>query len=138
MSVLQIRRAEPKDHDAVLELWDATGLGKTEGDDWTAITTGPGALLLVAEEDGDLVGTAVAANDGWRAYIYHVAVAPKHQRKGVATIIMAEAERHVYDQGARRIYVMVNEDNGSGLALAAATGYEPNGDVVLVKELSAS
>jgi len=96
---------------------------------------GPSAILLVADDEGVLVGAAVAAYDGWRAYIYHVAVAPSQQRKGIASILMADAERQVYERGARRIYVMVSEDNPSGLALAAATGYEPNRDLVLVKTL---
>jgi ribosomal protein S18 acetylase RimI-like enzyme len=132
---MHIRRAESRDAEAVLALWEEVGLGRAEDREWRALTTGPGAILLVAEEGGAIVGTAVAAYDGWRAYIYHVAVAPREQRKGLAKLIMAEAERHVYDQGARRIYVMVNEDNASGLALAAATGYEPNRDLVLVKQL---
>ena len=47
----QIRRAKAEDRDLVLTLWEAVGLGKAEGDEWRAITSGSGAVLLVAEED---------------------------------------------------------------------------------------
>ena len=132
----QIRPARAQDEEAVLQLWRSVGLGKAEADEWRAIISGPGATLLVAEAGGALAGTAVAAFDGWRAHIYHVAVTPTQQRRGLAKALMAEAELHAYERGARRVYAMVSEDNIGGLALAAATGYEPNGDVVFVKDLS--
>ncbi len=96
----------------------------------------PDIYLFVAEEDGSLIGVAVASFEGWRAYIYRVAVAPGHQRRGLAKALMTEAEAHVAREGARYIYAMVAEENTGGLALVEAMGYRPEGAVVYVKEPS--
>lgn len=38
-------------------------------------------------------------------------------------------------QGARRAYVEMNDANTAGLALCGSSGFEPEGDIALVKEL---
>ena len=133
----QIRRAQQQDHDAVERLWEAVGLGRTSEEEWRAITAGSGATLLVAEEGDEVIGTAVTAFDGWRAYVYHVAVTPAQQQRGVARALMEAGEDVVRRQGARRIYALVHEENTAGLALCASSGYEPEGDIAFVKELTA-
>jgi ribosomal protein S18 acetylase RimI-like enzyme len=131
-----IRRAQAGDHDAVLRLWESLGMGKTGEEEWHAITTGSCAGLLVAEENEALLGTAVIAFDGWRAYVYHVAVTPSHRGRGLAKALMLEGEQQLRRLGATRVYAFVNESNTAGLALCAAAGYEPEGDLAFVKELA--
>ena len=129
----QIRRARGKDHEAVAKLWDSAGLGRTEEEEWQAITESSTTSLLVAEAEGEIVGTIVAAFDGWRAYIYHVAVAPALRGQGLAKALIAEAEQYLHQHGAKRIYALINGDNTAGLALCASMGYEPEGDIAFVK-----
>lgn len=94
----------------------------------------PATAVLVAEDGGAVVGAAVASFDGWRAYIYHVAVAGAARHGGVARTLMDEAADHLFGAGASAIYVMVHEENTGGLALAAAAGYIPEGEIVLVRQ----
>ena len=129
------RQAALGDHDDVLRFWESQGLGQTAEDEWEALVQGSSAIVLLAEVGSELAGTVIAAFDGWRAYIYHVAVAPQHRRRGLAQALIAEAEEHLTLAGARRIYVMVDGENTAGLALAAVSGYLPEGDIGLVKEL---
>lgn len=133
-----IRPAREDERDQILELWDDAGLGLTTGPEWHAITAGPGARVFVAEQDGTVIGTAIAAFDGWRAYIYHIAVAGEHRGQGLAQELMGHAEGILRRRGASRVYLMVNEGNTAGLALSATMGYEPEGDVAFVKELAAT
>ncbi len=133
-----IRPAREEERDQILELWDDAGLGLTTAPEWNAITAGPGARVFAAEQDGEVIGTAIAAFDGWRAYIYHVVVTPEHRGQGLAQELMAHAEGILRRRGASRVYLMVNESNTAGLALSAAMGYEPEGDVAFVKELAAT
>ncbi len=133
-----IREATMADHDAVLALWSAAGFGATTEEEWNAVLTGNSATPLVAEEGGRLVGAAVASFDGWRAYIYHVAVAPEQRRQGLARQLMEASEQRLRQRGARRVYALVNGDNTPGLALAAVSGYMPEGDVVMEKELGSA
>ena len=131
-----IRPATSADHDAVIELWRETGLGQAAPDEWDVLITGSTNAVLVAEEAGRLIGTAIASYDGWRAYIYHVAVSSAHRRRGVAHALMREAEQYLLGAGARHVYVAVHEENTEGFALVAATGYLPEGERVLVKGLA--
>ncbi len=132
----QIRRGREEDYDAVTAIWEATGLGAPTDDEWRAITIGSGARLLVSVEEGAVIGTSVVAFDGWRAYIYHIAVHPQHQRKGIAHALMAEAERHVRHEGGRRMFAFVNGENTAGMAVLGTFGYESEGDVAFFKELA--
>lgn len=132
----QIRYAYPSDHDAAMRLWREGGLGEMTEAEWHAVIESPTSVLLVAEEDGEVVGTVVAAFDGWRAYISHVAVAAAHRGHGIAKALMGEAEGQLARVGARRAFVTVHQENPPGLALAAVMGYELEGEVVAVKELA--
>ncbi len=132
----EIRHASLGDHDQILDLFTVAELGKMTEDEWDAIIASPSTVVFVTEEDQAVIGAAIASFDGWRAYIYHLALAPGHRRQGLAKALMAEAEGHLAREGARRVYVMVHEENTAGLALCAVLGYAPEGDVALVKELS--
>ena len=133
---MSISPAESGDRDHVQQLWDDTGLGRAAPDEWAALAEGTTSIILVAKEDGELAGAAVATYDGWRAYVYHVAVAPRFRTQGIGHALMAQAEEYLTEAGARHVYVMVNEQNTEGLALVGATGYLPEGDIVLAKRLA--
>jgi ribosomal protein S18 acetylase RimI-like enzyme len=131
----RIRRAARRDREPILRLWEAVGLSAADEDEWQALTDGPAAKLIVSERDDEILGTAVLAFDGWRAYIYHVAVAPSVRGEGLGRALMAEAEDYLRAQGARRVYVQVGEGNTAGVALCTSTGFFPEGDLAMVKEL---
>ena len=130
-----IRRAGHDDRNAVLKLWESASLTGADEVEWQALTHGAAAKLLVSYDDRQLAGTAVVAYDGWRAYIYHIAVAPFARGLGLGRALLAEAEADLTAQGARRAYVEVGEGNTAGIALCTTSGYEPEGDIALVKEL---
>ncbi len=50
-----IRPATSADHDAVIELWRETGLGRAAPDEWDVLITGSTNAVLVAEEAGRLM-----------------------------------------------------------------------------------
>ena len=130
----EIRRAQLADHDALVDLWVDAGLGRTSEGEWNAIIAQPTTVVLVAADGEEIVGSAIASFDGWRAYIYHVAVASNRRHRGEAKELMREAEEHLFREGAGSIYVMVHEQNTAGLALCGAMNYVPEGELVLVKE----
>ncbi|GAA5073128.1 ribosomal protein S18 acetylase RimI-like enzyme [Thermocatellispora tengchongensis] len=79
--------------------------------------------LLVAELDGELVGTLIAGWDGWRAHLYRLAVHPAHRRKGIATTLLKAAEERFAAFGAFRADAMVLHDNVLAHHAWAAAGY---------------
>lgn len=131
-----IRPVAAGDREALLALWEQSGLGATAPDQWEALTETGTSVVLVADRVGALIGSAVASFDGWRAFVYHVAVAPAERRHGVGHELMRAAEQYLLAAGARYVYVTVHEQNTEGLALVAATGYLPEGELVLAKRLA--
>lgn len=134
--MLTLREATEQDREPICRLWEAAGFGRTDDHEWSALVSAPSATILLAEEDGELAGATIASYDGWRAYVYHAAVAPTFQRLGVGLALIQEAERYLSNRHARRAFVMVNAQNEPGLALSAAAGFAPAGDLVLTKELA--
>ena len=137
MGAVSIRAAEDEDREHVQQLWDGCGLGRIATDEWDALMADPSTAVLLAEDGETLVGTAVTSFDGWRAYIYHVAVDEKHRRSGVGYDLMAQAEQFLTSAGTRYVHVMVHQENTEGLALVGSIGYLPEGEIVLTKRLAA-
>lgn len=134
-SRLDFRRAELRDHERIQALWLESRLETIDEDEWDTLTTSAGAIVLVAEEEGALVGAIVATFDGWRAYVYHVAVVPGRRRRGIARALFDEAHMHLAQEGNRIVYVMVNGENDAGMALLQSLGYGEHGDIVMSNQL---
>ena len=129
-----IRHATGEDHAAVDALWAMTGLHRMTVVEWSAFLEGRRSAILIAEDEGATIGTAVAAFDGWRSYIYHVAVHPTRRKDGIGRALMAEAERTLVEAGARNAYAMVSDTGG--LALIEGSGFSAEGETVLAKRLA--
>jgi ribosomal protein S18 acetylase RimI-like enzyme len=105
-SSLSIRACRPEDIDAVLELWrqaDATPGVTDTTDDLRRATADSPAHVLAAEVESRIVGSIIGTFDGWRGNIYRLAVHPDHRRQGVARALVAEVEKRLTEQGAKRI-----------------------------------
>ena len=131
-----VRPAHDNERNVIARIWEDSGLGVTTDAEWDAVTRGPSARVVVIEDDGVVEGAAVTAFDGWRAYIYHVAVARDHRGEGLAHRLMSEAEQILRARGANRVYLMVSGDNPAGIAISATMGFEPENDLVFVKEIA--
>ncbi len=102
-------RQASADIPAVLAFWrEAAAPTTTDDADGLAalLAHDPGALL-VAESSGQIVGTVIAAWDGWRGSVYRIAVAPEHRRQGLGRRLLEQAERRLRSLGARRMHAIV-------------------------------
>jgi ribosomal protein S18 acetylase RimI-like enzyme len=80
--------------------------------------------LLVAELDGQVVGSLIAAWDGWRGNMYRLTVLPAHQRQGIARALVETAHERLRQRGARRVSALVARDDVAATALWREVGYE--------------
>ncbi|WP_326598471.1 GNAT family N-acetyltransferase [Streptomyces sp. NBC_01803] len=131
MGDIRVRAARAEETERVLAFWAEAAQGGSVSDDQEGVTRlvarDPEALLL-AERDGELVGTVIAGFDGWRCHLYRLAVAPEWRRRGVATLLIAAAEWRFAALGGRRSDAMVLNDNERAHRAWTAAGYERQTD----------
>ena len=125
---MQIREfVWPDDFEAVTTLWQASGLHNLSIDSLDNLCDvcerNPG-LFLLAEEEGQVVGSVIGTFDGRRGYIYHVAVHPGSRRKGYATALLREIERRLWAIGVQKIRFMVSKSNEAAIAFYRTLGFE--------------
>lgn len=103
-SGVRIRVFTLADYEQALELWRAVGF---QG--WSLVTRDQVVkklrrdpnLFLVADLEGQMVGTVMGSWDGYRGWAHNVAVHPSHQRQGIGRILMFELEKRLWRKGAR-------------------------------------
>ncbi|AVH60171.1 MULTISPECIES: GNAT family N-acetyltransferase [Streptomyces] len=128
MTDLRIRAASPDDLDTVLAFWKVAAEGTSISDDRAGVerlvARDPEALIL-AEWEGELVGTVIAGFDGWRCHLYRLAVHPERRRLGIGSALLAAAEERFVRLGGRRGDAMVLQRNETAHHAWRAAGYAP-------------
>jgi len=128
-----VRNAVAADAAAILELWArarsaSATLSDDEEDIHRLLERDPGSLL-VAEEDGELVGALIAAWDGWRGNMYRLAVAPDRRRQGIARRLVEAGEERLRGLGAPRVSALAWREDEPAYGVWQATGYDENAGV---------
>ncbi|MFD5847481.1 GNAT family N-acetyltransferase [Streptomyces chartreusis] len=128
MTDLRIRAATADDLDAVLAFWKTAAEGTSISDDRDGVerlvARDPEALIL-ADLDGELVGTVIAGFDGWRCHLYRLAVHPGRRRRGIGAALLEAAEERFVRLGGRRGDAMVLKRNEIAHHAWRAAGYTP-------------
>jgi ribosomal protein S18 acetylase RimI-like enzyme len=121
-----IRAAHRNDVEGVLELWERaagpTSLPGTAASVAGLLERDPDALI-VAEDNGEIVGTLIVGWDGWRCHLYRLAVDAEHRRRHVAARLVERARDRALGLGARRIDAMVDGNNELGVRFWSAIGF---------------
>lgn len=131
----------PEDYNSVLGLWQGIEKGVRVGrsDTLAEIEKKIGRdpdLFLVAELDGELVGTVLGGYDGRRGLIYHLAVAAPVRGLGIGSRLMAEVESRLRAKGCLKCYLLVTQDNSDVGLYYQQHGWQHMHDILLYgKEL---
>jgi ribosomal protein S18 acetylase RimI-like enzyme len=81
-------------------------------------------LFLVAIDQGLVVGSIMAGYDGYRGWLYAVAVLQSHQRQGIGTSLAREAENRLSAMGCTKINLQVRSSNTAVIRFYRSLGYE--------------
>lgn len=125
------------DYDRILALWARAGLSvRPAGRDAPtafARQVANGQQRVIGLRAGnELVAVAVLTHDGRKGWINRLAVDPTHRRQGLASRLIAEAERwFTQDVGLEIWAALIEGDNHDSQALFAALGFQRH-DVVYV------
>src|SRR4030095_15200502 len=125
---IKTREFSISDYDAALELWQRVeGLEIAEGDERDGVShflaRTPG-LSRVATDGPAIVGVALCGHDGRRGHIYHLAVDPAYQGRGLGKRLLEESVADLRRIGIKRVIIMVADDNPSGREFWKRSGYE--------------
>ena len=117
-----------EDYDAAVELWSRVeGLDVAEGDDRETIRRflkqNP-RLSRVATEGSTIVGAVLCGHDGRRGYIYHLAVDPARQGRGLGKRLIDECLAGLKRAGLERANILVAKDNPRGREFWRRCGWE--------------
>ena len=127
-----IRECRPEEAEVLLAFWKVAGTSPSVTDTITDIrnTIESSAAVLVAEVNRYIVGSLIAAFDGWRGNMYRIAVHPDYRRRGIGRALVKEGEKYLVGQGAKRITALVEERYPWAVAFWSSVGYEVEPGIV--------
>ena len=81
-------------------------------------------MLLVAMDAGTVIGTAMVGYDGHRGWLYTVAVAPEHRRRGTGTALVRHAVGALRAAGCVKVNLQIRATNAAVHGFYEALGFE--------------
>lgn len=146
VAALQFRPAELRDVDAIVALVESAYRGEASRAGWTteadlldgqrtdtdevrALVLGPRSRVLLAEQDGALVGSVVLRDEGASAYLGMLTVRPTLQTAGIGRALLEEAERIAASElGALAMWMTVITLRAELIAWYERRGYARTGE----------
>ena len=123
----RIRAAGPDDVGAVLAVWAAARSAGADvedrAEDYHRLLERSPDGVLVAEEDGRIVGTVIAVWDGWRGAIARLCVLDAHRRGGIGRALVDAGEQSLRAKGLGRVNILIYEDDAGAADLWTERGY---------------
>jgi len=125
---IETREFRIEDYEMAVDLWNRSeGLDVAEGDDRETIRAfldrNPG-LSRIATNGSKIIGAVLCGHDGRRGYIYHLAVDPAFQGRGLARCLIDECVSGLKRAGLQRANILVATDNPRGLEFWRRCGWE--------------
>jgi transitional endoplasmic reticulum ATPase len=130
--IATVRPFEQEDLGRVLQLWEERrwlpiGPDGLTIDQAVEFLRAGESVALVAEADGELVGTAVGAVVGAVGWVYRVVLVPdRHPDRQVARTLLDGLEARLAERGARKLVSVVDDDGLTGLLERRGYGATPS------------
>ena len=127
------------EYDELLALWARTGLpvrpeGRDAPDRFACQMADRRQRVVGLRANAKLIAAVVLTHDGRKGWLNRLAVDPAYRRRGLATHLIAEAERwFVEDQGLEIWAALIEGENQDSQAFFAALDYRRH-DVVYVSK----
>lgn len=135
---MKIRTYQPRDKEAVVQLWRECGLvapqNDPEKDIERKLKVNP-EWFLVGEIDGRIIASCMAGYEGHRGWINYLAVSPGHQRQGLARQIMEQAENILRAAGCPKINLQIRTSNSKVIAFYKSIGFTIDEAISMGKRL---
>ncbi|GAB6992299.1 GNAT family N-acetyltransferase [Paenibacillus pini] len=93
-------------------------------------------LIMVAEEDGDIIGALIGTIENNHGCYYRIAIHPDYRRQGVGSALVSAMESRFQQRKVSRILVAGDEHNKAIMPLYEAMGYGANKILEAFQKLS--
>ena len=126
------------DTESVIALWQACMLTRPWNDpekDIARKLTVNDELFLVAELQGNIVGSVMGGYDGHRGWINYLAVDPEQRKLGLGKQLMLEVEQRLLSLGCPKINLQIRTGNEEVMAFYRAIGFTEDACVSFGKRL---
>ena len=142
MEELLIRPYDPADEAGVIALWrnvfpESPPWNDPAADITRKLSIQPD-LFLIAEVEQTLVGTAMGGFDGHRGWVYYLAVASEHRRKGFARELVVALETRLLGYGCTKINLQVRATNQDVVDFYLGLGYAIEDRVSMGKRIQST
>ena len=133
-----IRTFHPDDTAGVISLWKVCELTRPwnnpELDIQRKLSVNDD-LFLVADDDGQIVGSIMGGYEGHRGWINYLAVDPSLQKHGLGRDLMDAVETRLLNKGCPKINLQVRTGNDAVIAFYEAIGYSDDECISFGKRL---
>ena len=135
---ITIREMDIEDYKPVLELWqNLEGIGLSGADEREEIhrflLRNPG--LSFSAWDGEKnVGAVLCGHDGRRGYIYHLAVAQSHRRRGLGHELIRRCLSTLDTIGIQKCHIFVYTENHDAIEFWKAIGWFDRADLNVMSQ----
>jgi ribosomal protein S18 acetylase RimI-like enzyme len=138
MSSMEIRPFRAEDEEAIVTLWSRCGLVRPSNDPHRDIQRKLKVrpeLFLVGVIEGRVIASAMAGYEGHRGWLNYVAVDPSYQRRGLASLLVREAEQRLLQADCPKINLQVRSSNEVAVVFWKRMGYTVDDVVSMGKRL---
>ena len=131
---VQIREYRIEDYDNLINLWKEAYLvhrpkGRDRQDKIENELRQNTSIFLVAELNGELIGSVFGSHDGRKGWINRLAVDPDFRKKDIAKKLVYEVENKLDELGIDIVACMIEGWNKESMKVFEKLGYEKYPDV---------
>ncbi len=135
---MEIRPFRTDDTEAVVALWEASGLTRPWNDPRKDIARKLAVqpeLFVVAVDGGRVVGSVMAGYDGHRGWMNYLATAPDARGIGIGRALVDHVEESLQAIGCPKVNLQVRATNREAVAFYERLGYRVDETIDLGKRL---
>lgn len=138
---MEIRKYQDADRKLLIRLWKEAFPDDPPHNDPSSVLSAKLAvddLVFVAVDGESIIGGCMAGYDGHRGWLYSVAVAEEHRRKGVGEALVSYAETELAKLGCIKVNLQIRSTNTQVIDFYESLGFVIEERVSMGKRMDGS